>query len=650
MTLSVIIVNYNVKYFLEQCLHAALKAAEEVETEIIVVDNHSTDESLPYLVPKFPQVKFIRNSANSGFGKACNRGLAEAKGDYILFLNPDTIVAEDSFLKCIHFFKTHPDCGALGVKMIDGSGAFLKESKRAFPSPLTSLFKLFGLSQVFPGSPLFSRYHLGHLDKEQNHEVDVLAGAYLMVRRDVLQEVGSFDEAFFMYGEDVDLSYRIQKAGYKNYYLADTTIIHFKGESTKRGSLNHVRMFYYAMSVFVKKHYGGVKAGFFIFSIQLAIWVRALIAALTKAVSYTGIPAIDAIFILLSFWLAKEAWAGFVRTEIVYPDKLLLFSFPAFTLIYLTAAYYTGLYDRYYKMAKLARSTLVATVTLLALYALLPESLRFSRAIVVLGVFTAFLLIALQRYLLVKAGLLLQPPDASGKPHILIAAAKEEYRGVEHFLQKKGFGERIIGRVGISGSSENVITHIDNLHTVAKTLQAKELIFCAGTLSYKRIIELTARRKSGLKYRFHAFGSCSIVGSDTSTASGEFLSAETEFAIAQSANRRLKRLIDLSAAVFFLLTFPLQLFFVNRPWQFFLNCIEVLAGKSTWVGYSKPSSSLPRLRDSILAPNGKKQSSKAPAMENRQLLDYWYARNYEPLQDVKTIFRHYQDLGSEKLT
>ncbi|RYZ26186.1 MAG: glycosyltransferase family 2 protein, partial [Chitinophagaceae bacterium] len=251
MMLSVIIVNYNVKYFLEQCLHSVQKAAEKMTAEIIVVDNNSTDESLPYLYPKFPEVKFIQNGANSGFGKACNRGLAEATGEYILFLNPDTIVAEDSFSKCIDFLKTNADCGALGVKMIDGSGRFLKESKRAFPSPLTSLFKLAGLSRIFPKSKLFSRYHLGHLSKDENHEVDVLAGAFLMTKKELLQKVGSFDDAFFMYGEDVDLSYRIQKAGYRNYYFSGTAIIHFKGESTKRGSLNYVKMFYQAMITFV---------------------------------------------------------------------------------------------------------------------------------------------------------------------------------------------------------------------------------------------------------------------------------------------------------------------------------------------------------------------------------------------------------------
>lgn len=535
LTLSVIIVNYNVKYFLEQCLYSALKAAAGTKAEVIVVDNRSTDDSLAYLRPKFPTVCFVENETNSGFGKACNRGLALATGEYVLFLNPDTVVAEDSFSLCLNFFKTNPQCGALGVKMIDGSGRFLKESKRAFPSPLTSLFKLSGLSYLFPHSKLFSRYHLGHLDKEQTHEVDVLAGAYLMTTRTVLQSTGAFDEAFFMYGEDVDLSYRIQKAGYKNYYLAATTVIHFKGESTKRGSLNYVLMFYRAMNTFVAKHYGGARAGVFRLSIQLAIWARAAVSALVKLVRWVGIAVIDAVLILFSFWAVKEMWVHFVRPDIVYPDKLLLISFPLFTLLYLLAAYYAGLYDRYYKRGSVLRSTVAATVTLLTVYALLPEQFRFSRAVVALGAVMAFLLISLQRWLFVKTGAVQVAPEASLKPQVVIAATENEYKAVHAFLQQKGFGQRIIGRVGINGTTDGAVAHLNNLAATAEALNAKELVFCAGTLSYKQIIALTEALPSTLRFRYHACGSGSIVGSDTSTDSGEILSAETDFALARPA-------------------------------------------------------------------------------------------------------------------
>jgi len=259
-----------------------LLATKNCTAEIFVVDNNSTDGSKQFLEPLFKEVHFIWLPKNIGFAKANNIALAKTSGDYILFLNPDTIVAEDSFEKTIAFLQNNATIGALGVKMIDGSGQFLKESKRAFPSPSISLFKILGLANLFPKSKLFAKYHMGHLSVNENNEVDVLAGAFMLVPKVVLNVVGSFDEAFFMYGEDVDLSYRIQKAGYKNYYFAKTTILHFKGESTKKGSLNYVRLFYKAMNLFVHKHYKSGNAAVFTFLINIGIWFRASLATLTS--------------------------------------------------------------------------------------------------------------------------------------------------------------------------------------------------------------------------------------------------------------------------------------------------------------------------------------------------------------------------------
>ncbi len=256
MQLSIIIVNYNVKYFLEHCLLSVAKACSGIEAEIFVVDNNSTDGSQAYLEPKFPKVNFIWNKENIGFGKANNSVLNRTKGQHILFLNPDTIVPADCFTNCLSFFDKHTDCGAIGVRMIDGRGMFLKESKRCLPTPAAGFFKMLGLDKTFPNSTIFAQYYAGHLPEKQNNKVEVLAGAFMMLSKKAIDNTKGFDEDFFMYGEDIDLSYRIIKAGLCNYYLGENTIVHFKGESTQKKSASYVTHFYGAMKRFVDKHYG----------------------------------------------------------------------------------------------------------------------------------------------------------------------------------------------------------------------------------------------------------------------------------------------------------------------------------------------------------------------------------------------------------
>jgi N-acetylglucosaminyl-diphospho-decaprenol L-rhamnosyltransferase len=282
MVLSVIIVNYRVRYFLELCLYSVSRALAGIEAQIIVVDNHSGDGSVEALTPLFPAVQFIVNQVNTGFATANNQALRQASGEYILFLNPDTIIPEDYARICLDFLRDRPNAGGLGVRMIDGGGQFLKESRRGFPSSWVAFCKMSGLSAFFPRSRLFAGYYLGHLPEDSSHPAPVLSGACLLVRRKVLDTVGAFDERFFMYAEDIDLSYRVEKAGYQNYYTSGTTVIHFKGESTRKDS-RYVRQFYKAMSQFRRKHFNRGFPAVFNGSMEAAIWIRAGIAGVARS-------------------------------------------------------------------------------------------------------------------------------------------------------------------------------------------------------------------------------------------------------------------------------------------------------------------------------------------------------------------------------
>jgi len=276
---SVLIVNYNVKDYLLQCLRS-LRTPHSISTEIIVVDNNSLDGSIAELQPLFPDVRWVQLDDNIGFGKANNRGLEFCVGRYVLFLNPDTIVAQDTLDVMVTYMDQHPDVGVAGCKVLNPDGSFQVACRRGLPTPWASFCKLFGLQTLFPHSPLFARYNMTYRSEDETYEVDALIGACMIARREVLEQQGGFDPAFFMYGEDVDLCYRIQKSGWKVMYVHTTSIVHFKGESTKRSSINEVRVFYDAMEIFARKHFGGSRV--FLALLRLGIWLRALLARMMR--------------------------------------------------------------------------------------------------------------------------------------------------------------------------------------------------------------------------------------------------------------------------------------------------------------------------------------------------------------------------------
>ncbi len=647
MTLSIIIVNYNVKYFLEQCLHSVLHALTPLQAEVFVVDNASDDNSIEYLRPMFPMVNFIPSEKNLGFGKANNLALQQCKGDYILFLNPDTLVAEDCFEKCLAFMTAHPSAGALGIRMIDGSGKFLPESKRAFPSASTAFYKLVGLSAIFSRSRFFNKYSLGYLDEHQNHIVDVLAGAFMLVKKEVLQKVGAFDEAFFMYGEDIDLSYRIQKAGYENWYFADSSIIHFKGESTKKGSLNYVRMFYNAMSVFVQKHYHGRRAKFFVFFIQAAIWFRAFFSWVGSTIVKFGLPILDAILIFSALFITEEFWVRYFRDGSEFHPLLLNFALPGFTLVFLAAAALAGIYDKKYKPFKAFTSAALAIIVMLAVYSLLPERFRFSRAVMLIGGSIGALFTIISRFLLVKFHWIESDADDQDQlAQTVIIGTQEEYDQCIKLLKASGVNEKVLGRVSISEQPGNAIGNISQLQQLIDNLNIKEVIFCRGTLNFMSIIQQVQQLPSAVSYKFHTHNSKSILGSDSKHASGEALTSDGYFKIAEAYQRRMKRITDCCFAFALLISFPAHLLLMKNGITGLKNAIKVLISQQSWIGYAAGSASLPRIKPAVLSPNGYPLVAKQILPDEiLSKADYIYAKDYNWIYDLKLIAKNYRRLG-----
>ncbi len=646
MLVSIIIVNYNVKYFLEQCLASVLSATEYIAAEIFVIDNNSSDGSINYLEPKFPSVHFIVNEENEGFAKANNKALAYCNGDYVLYLNPDTIICENCISRCIQFFENNTGCGGVGVRMIDGSGNFLPESKRAFPSPMASFFKLTGLAKLFPHSKLFNKYALGHLDEFKNHEVDVLAGAFLMSRRRIVEACKGFDDIFFMYGEDIDLSYRIQKMGYKNYYLSDIGIIHFKGESLKKGSSNHVKMFYGAMSTFVMKHYGKSKGQLFANGIRVAIFLRAMIAFLKRGFKKIGLQILDALIIVFSLFFIEKSWVHIQRHGEPFAQSAEPYFIIIFAFIYLVAAALSGMYDKLYKPVKAIWASFIGIMVMIASYSLLPESQRFSRGVIIIGGILAAALVTTCRWVLVKLRFIEKQRDDSKVRQTIIVGALHEYENTYAIFKSAGLEERIVGRIALIDDYEYAIGSLHQLYLIIISMHIEEVVFCEGSLSYYQIIQTIQALPHNISYLFIGKNTNSIVGSDSNATTGETFTAEGFYQINQPYNIRMKRLIDVCTSLIIIIGFPVHIFLLKKSKQVFKDALSVLFNNKSWIGYATSNMQLPNIKNSVLTCYGLRTQMLHSLNEGAlQKLDIMYAKNYDCMQDVRILFKNYKNLG-----
>ncbi len=654
MKLSVVIVNYNVKYFLEQCLYAVRKAKHNLAIDVFVVDNHSVDGSIEMLKEKFPEVILIENKDNVGFSVANNQAMKLAKGEYVLLLNPDTVVQEDTFVKVCDFMDAHPDAGGLGVKMIDGKGQFLPESKRGLPTPFVAFCKIVGLSALFPQSKKFGQYHLGFLDKNKTHVVDVLAGAFMLMRKTVLDEVGLLDETFFMYGEDIDLSYRIQLGGYQNYYFPDTQIIHYKGESTKKSSVNYVFVFYNAMIIFAEKHFSKSNAKLFSFLINIAIYLRAGLAIAARFLRKMVLPFLDAATWYAGIYFIKIYWEHnhrFVRKA--YAPELMNTAVPTYIFIWLMAVWLFGGYDKPYKLSKLVRGLFIGTIGIAMLYAFQNEAWRFSRAIIILGAFWTVIAAVGLRILLNAIGLKNYKLDGiSTDKKIVIVAKVEEGKRVLEMIKHAVGTINFIGFVQPDrNASDEYLGDVSQLNEVVEVYQADEIIFSTKDIQLQEIILAMSKvNQPNVDFKIAPEESLFIIGSNSVDNPGDLYTIDINFAIARPAAKRNKQLVDLSLSVLFLLTFPIHLLLVKNKSNFLKNIFSVLFLQKSWVGYLNKeidNKHLPKLKKGVLSPINGLQNKQTISDNTAKRLNLLYAKHYQVANDLLLIWRGYQHLGNE---
>jgi GT2 family glycosyltransferase len=639
MELSVIIVNYNVKYFLEQCLHAVANASKQFTTEVIVVDNNSVDGSCAMIREKFGWVKLIENKHNAGFSMANNQALRIATGKYNLLLNPDTVIEEGTFKKCISFMDAHPEAGALGVKMIDGKGNFLPESKRALPTPAVAFYKIFGLARLFPKSKVFGQYHLGYLNKDITNEVEILSGAFMFLRKEALEKTGLLDEDFFMYGEDIDLSYRMIKADYKNYYFPETTIIHYKGESTKKGSVNYVIVFYNAMMIFARKHFSKKNARAFSLLINIAIYFRAILAIIKRFAIRIYKPLIDFALIFAGFWFLTPLWENFrFGSSEYYPPGFYLIAVPVYIIIWLLSVYYSGGYEKPVRMWKVISGHLTGTLIILILYALLPEAYRFSRALILLGAFWGMLAITFHRLILYLSGFSDYQLASNRKKRMLIVGFRDEADRVSNVLRKTQIVPDIVGFVAPGNiTNQDYLGNTFQLPEIVKIHKVEEIVFCAKDIASREIIQImTEVTGVPVDFKIAPPESLSIIGSNSINTAGDLYMINFN-SIAKGRNRRSKRLFDLCASFALIVTWAFLFPFVKGYRKNLGNAFHVFFFSKTWIGYAQGTnlSGLPILKKGVFDPC---IGVANPDQETKEKINMEYARDYKVLNDFSIFW------------
>ncbi|MCC6186953.1 MAG: glycosyltransferase [Chitinophagaceae bacterium] len=638
--LSVIIVNYNVQYFLELCLHSVLRASEGIDAEVIVVDNNSADGSCAFVRAHFAQVRLIENTDNKGFSKANNQAVALAQGEFLLFLNPDTVVPEDFFHKTLAYMDAHPKVGALGPRLIDGKGSFAPDAKKSFPTLSVALFKTTGLNKIFSRSAYINKYYAVHIGEHQVAPVEVLSGCCMMLRSALLPTIGpAFDEDYFMYCEDVDLSYRVEQAGYQNIYFPEATIVHYKGESTRKASLKYIRIFNEALSTFVRKHYTKANATLFILLINIGIALRAVWAFVKMFFKLLKTPIFDAILLLGVLVMMNQLWVEGVKHLKPVASLTLYATFPVYILLWTLSIYLNGGYDQPYRGLRVLRGMVIGTIIILAYFGILSAEYRYSRAVILFSGALGAIGILGMRELLNWMGIAKVVRYNQVPKRAVIVATEAHYVQTSDMLEQVHYAPDIIGRISVQPNESNALADVANMHQVIRALNIDEVVFCVNGLRYETILAQMQKCGNKYDYKIHIPGSRSFVGSNSSASSGDLYTADTRYNIATFISLRNKRVFDFVAALVLLLLSPFLMFWVHSPVGLWGNIFNVLIGNKTWVGYDSSFDALPKIKKNIL-PTYNLQKGYEPTEKVRFLAASEYARHYVVGLDFSLLLRN----------
>lgn len=649
-TLSVIIVNYNVRHFLTNCLDSIQKSRHpDFDLQVIVVDNNSADGSVHVIRQSYPWVTLIENKENLGFAKANNQGFAIAGGQYILSLNPDTILQEDTLALCWQYMEQHPDCGVLGVKMIDGSGNFLPESKRGLPSLWNAFCKFSGLATLFPDKPLFSGYYLGNLDPDATQEVDVLCGAFMFFRAKALMPLNGFDEDYFMYGEDIDLSVRMHGASWKVVYFPQTRIIHFKGESSKKASFNYILHFYQSMSIYVGKHYKGWYGWLMRSFIRFAILFTAIISFVRHNLLDKLRIFADAFLLMAVQTVLKKLWAIYYFNNPDYysnfPSVIHTIGTSATWVFFL---WFFGHYDKHWKPGRQWTGIVFATLAILIIYSLLPSDWRSSRFLILAGAVFALITTAFTRFLLISATRFFS--GKNNRHSYIIIADFESAERIADAISVNEPNATIAGYLYPSPSTDydagKFIGDVAQIREIVALYHADNIVFSSDEMTMQHILDMMVHPDKEVRYLIAGSEASSVVGSESSSRQGLFFHAETSYRLSQGLYLRLKRGFDVSIAIIILIIIPFWLKRFQSNKKTYLNMAwEVLKGKLSWFTYmEEPTASevaplLPLIRPGVFAVSGLLMHPRIyPVLSDSHMVNQYYARNYSPFIDFHLLY------------